>query len=426
MADFYDDFKNNINNRSEPDFNSADWSDMDARLNERPRQNIPLFWWSTAALILLLLGSNAWWFSQNKKADDKISTEINTVVLRDTIIQKEIIYQIDTVVQIQRILEIKNNAAAKRASVVAQSFASNNPFLNNKTTFISQESILFKKGFTAKDILVRAISSLQKSNSSSNDFQNSFTFSDIKNDTKEEENNLAFLTTDLKSLPTASLNFFDESKGLPLLKREKYRRHVLRNAWREIQPTGFGLEAIGTANFLLNSEIESQSSVGAGLIAAVEFSPTLRFWMSGNFEQLKYKSNTQGDLYNVPVINPPSAEFDFKYAEVSLPTLHFASGLQYYFRSNKKWSPYIGIGIGGRALYEGEAKYEFENGNLEIKEERTLPNRDFQLEYLDFQTGIVYKWNENWKTRLGFEYLQYTQKESISALRFQLGIGYRF
>ena len=426
MADFYEDFKNNINNRPEPDFNPADWADMDARLNESPKRAIPLFWWSTGALLLLLLGSNIWWIFHNEKMNSQVSNSTNTVVVRDTIIQREIIYQIDTVVQIQRIVEVENGEIARFSTPsFSQLLASNGLFPNNNNKFLSQKSALFQKEFPTSDLLDRVVSGLHKSNSSSSDSQIYSSFSDIKKDA-EERNILDFLAMDLKVLPTEDFNLSDDIKGLPLAEREEYRRHALRNIWRGIQPTGFDLEAVGNFSILLNSEIESQSTLGGGLTAAVEFSPTLRLWISGNFEKISYKCNTQGEEYNIPVITPPFPELSFKYAEVSLPALHFASGLQYYFRTDEKWNPYLGIGVGGRSLAVGEIKYEYENGNIEVEEVRTIPKRNFQLEYLDFQTGIAYQWNDHWQARLGLEYLQYTKAESISSLRFQLGMGYRF
>lgn len=423
MADFYEDFKNNINNRPEPDFNSEDWANMDARLDARPRRVVPLFWWSTAALLLLLLGSNIWWFSQNQYGQNETFNNTKTVIIKDTIYQKEIIYRIDTVVQIQRIVESKIIAsAAPNAPFYSQSFTSNGLFSNNENKYLTQKSAFTQKGFSANDLLNRAVSGLQKSNTNLNEAQLAFTLPGVGT----KRSTLDFLATDLNALATEKFTLSDDIQGLPLLEKEKYRRRVLRKVWRGMQPTGLTLGLASSFSILFDEEIVSQKIRGLGLTAAVEFSPGFRLWFAGNHESFDYKSNAAGDRYDIPVIALPSTEFTFKYAEVSRSAVNFATGLQYYFNTDKKLNPYVGIGIGGRFLTAGNVKYEFENGNTEIDEYRDIAQRAYRFEYLDFQAGIAYQWSDRWQTQLGVDFLRNREESAFSTLRFQAGVGYHF
>lgn len=428
MADFFDEFKNNINNRPEPEFAPEDWAEMNARLEARQRRSVPLWWWSTAALLLLLAGSNIWWFSQSNSTVD--STATSATVKTDTVFQKEIVYRIDTVIRTERIIETKyRTATAPQVAVDPSFFVGNGFYLNPDNAFAKQQSASFTNEYSAENLLVRAVTGLQKSNSPTDESQAKFILPGAAAAAEKRKNILDLLAVELTPLATERMHLSDAVKGLPLAEREKYRRRVLRQVWRGAQPTGFSLEASVGTSVLLNSVIQSEGTEGFGLTAAAEFGSAFRLWVSGISEPLRYRSNRQGEAYGVSVLNAPSDDFEFKYAKLSQSTLHFATGVQYSFRTRKKINPYVGLGAGGRSLGRGSIKYEFENEDNdddEYEETIDIMKRAYRFEYLTFQTGVVYRWNDRWHTRLGAEYLHDTRDELIATLRLRLGVGYGF
>lgn len=105
MEEFYQQFKDNLENRPEPEFDPAAWTDLERRM-ERAAGNagrVFNWWWAAVPLLLLLLGSNFFLYRQLSHNN----RQINALVLqKDTVLQRQVIFQLDTIYQTRTIREV--------------------------------------------------------------------------------------------------------------------------------------------------------------------------------------------------------------------------------------------------------------------------------------------------------------------------------
>ena len=97
MDDFFQQFRENLENRPEPAFEERDWRGMERLLDEQGKKRpfAPAWWWVLPFLILLL-AANAFVLLEQRKANQKLSELASR---RDTVYHTRVVYLTDTIYQ---------------------------------------------------------------------------------------------------------------------------------------------------------------------------------------------------------------------------------------------------------------------------------------------------------------------------------------
>ena len=423
MADFFDSIRDNLENHPEPEFNPADWDDMKNRIQGQSRRPLPLFWWSTAALVLLLLGSNAWWYTRSFPEGEPVMIAGEVTYVYDTIVKKEIIYQTDTLIQ------YRNRPATART---ASNFATTQKALAFQREILAGEYRIkkskrfFDQTYAADKLLHRTADALRSEQFNSASVpENLLTI--LQENKLEEREFLNFLPTGLKLIENNNIVISENLNPSPSVAKEHYRRRLLLETWRNIQPTGVIFGAEGGYVFPVGVGSEDRSGYTGGIKAGLTFSPALRMILAGNFQHLQYQSDDMGDEFGVPVISPPTDDLVFQQADVSQASLQLAVSLQYLFRAQKDFRPYVGVGFGAHSLLPAEIKYTFINpDDLELIAEYDVERQGWEAGDIHLQTGFEFRLSEYWHLPVGVNYIFNPEADTPRALQLKAGINYHF
>ncbi len=423
MADFYDSIRNNLENEPEPEFNPADWEDMKERIQRQPRRPLPIFWWSTAALLLLLLGSNIWWYANSSPDVELVKVEEKAVYIYDTIVRKEIVYQTDTLIQYRDrpsvALATPSFAATQKALAFQQQIIAGELRMKAQTNS-------FNQNYAADKLLARAANALKKEQFGSALVPENL-LAVLKEGNFEEKETLDFLPTDFKLIDNKSIVSNENLNPSPSVEKERYRRRLLLETWRNVQPTGVFIAAEGGYVFPIEVGSEDRNGYTGGLKAGLTFSPALRMMLSGNFQHIKYQTDDMGEEFGVPVISPPTDDLTFQQADVVQSSLQFAVSLQYLFRVQKDFRPYLGVGFGSHSLLPAEIKYTFTNpDDLELIAEYDVERQGWQGGDIHLQAGFEFRLSERWNLPLGVNYIFNPESNTPRVLQLKTGINYNF
>ena len=147
MDNFFDDLKNNLEHRPEPEFEESAWLAMEKTMqpNQKPKRVIG--WWWLSSLILALVMSNIWMYFQMKNANQLANTFQNSTIeiRRDTIFNSQTIYIRDTIFQNNSTIVSKNNTNSnfQKAQYSNRTFSENTFFKNDlfQNSFIENFNI---------------------------------------------------------------------------------------------------------------------------------------------------------------------------------------------------------------------------------------------------------------------------------------------
>jgi len=421
MGDFYDQFKDNINNRPEPEFHKPDWEDMAQRLDDKQKRRTPLpFWWLLGGMFLLFAVSNMWWYGQNVQGQLTNTRETKTVYIYDTIVQKEIIYRTDTIIKTQKIIErITVNAANSNSKI--SNLALSNRLKNN-------DFLAFETDFTNENLIARAVSALNNRNDVLNNQQ---AYSEAAH-TFLAEQKIKESNSEIIDLLSGEINFLDTdlfkiTDEIRLLKTENRKRYQVQKALHALEPKGFRLGAASGIPFLIGEGIKNEGGVLANLTTEIEFNAPVRLWLSGMFQFVSYETTILSDAYGAPEFTPPDDNLTLKYAKVPQPSLQLAAGMQYYFRNRQKLKPFVGIGIGAYTSYAANITYEYLNPvgselEFELMKAKTALTSGLYI----LQTGLEYEGKNNWYPRFGLDYTINSATDSPNLLQIKLGVNRKF
>ena len=423
MADFYDSIRDNLENRPEPEFNPADWEDMKQRIQGQSRRLAPLFWWTAAALLLLLLGSNAWWYTQDFSAPPTSAVTEKTVYVYDTIVRTEIVYRTDTLLQYRN---RPTTATGAQDFIAMQNALAFHRKIAASATRMQRRETAFRQGYIVENLLGRATKSLRATQ-----FPDTATdenlLAALQKNNFSDETALDFLPVDFSPIAVNNLAPAQNLTPLPLPLKDKYRRRLLQKAWRTMQPTGVLLAAEGGYVFPRGVGTEDRYGYMAGMRAGVVFSPALRLTVAGNFQHIQYQVDEMNEEIGVPVVEPPNDNLDFQQADVRQPSLQLAVGLQYLFRAQKDFRPYVGVGFGAYSLLPAELKYTFVNpDDLELIAEYDTEARGWQGGDVHLQAGFEFRLSEHWHIPLGINYIFNSAAGTPRVLHTKAGIIYQF
>ena len=432
MEDLFKQFRENLESRPEPAFESRDWQDMQARLDRNGLNRPPAFawWWMTVPFMLLLTGSNAFFFWQWKKATQPVS---NLEIRHDTVFHTQVIYTNDTVYRTrvlrERVVEYQTSYVHGRPGLLGQGI---------DTGSLGQGGVLTKNRVLQKSNLPmpqngqtgQGFTDIQSGKSTNVDLANM----PLTGQTISAEQPIVQNTA---PLPINEINrVVYHHKPLNLTHREvlipakKYKK-TLSDHLYTARPKGYQLGVSGGLAYPFGSGVDFKSGYSAGLHTAVEFSPSLRLWADAAYYKTLFLTDRMGDDIGVPIEGPPSNEYLFLQAEVPQPFLQYSAGMQYLFRSQHRLKPFVGIGLGAISLLPYDVIYEFENTTLNVEWDldRPVQRQGLITNFLVLPVGLEYGFSKHWIGQIQAIYRfnwKGTGLQSPNMLGIQGGLNYRF
>lgn len=422
MSDFFKQFRENWENRPEPDFKEQDWKALENRLDQGPsrRSSGLLFWWLLLPFLGLLLSTNIWSLVELRKANRKITS---LEIQKDTLFQSHVTIQRDTIYQTRIIRETVQTFAY----APAVNFSYNLGGLSQPFSLLKEEHLpttTYKRWETAPLsnplIALRTINkaALIAPDSTENTIKNKIFFdSELA---YLDQNPLGFLARTAPPFPY---------EANPIIQRKK----TIRQHLHSMRPKAFQLGAGGGWVNPLGKmdDINQLSGFSLGLQGTIEFSDNLRLWLDASFSESKYEAHRMDETLGVLQIAPPSDEFTFFKAEVPLPSLNYSMGMDYQLGLKGNFKPFLGAGFGTAIILSDETTYEFRNDPLDIVvtvDHTNLGRMVFSDLYL-MRTGFDYQLSNHWDWRLWGTYRAKWGRTSVfvpRTINVQTSLMYRF
>jgi hypothetical protein len=407
---FYEQFKSNLENRPEPAYDGQLWrqleKDLDREQDQKPKG---IAWWWVAALLLPLLGSNLFVFCKFQETEKQLN---NLIIKADTIFQTTHIYHTDTIYQTTEVTQkiIRYLPTPQTAVVANNNFSSKarfkNPFTNQplRSSTLLNDLIRPKTGLGLNQQIKNSSSALLA------------------------DRNIELLPYSLLELLSIESNNLKPNETKLELKNQK---KTLVQKIYGMRPKGFALGLEGGLARPVGDSFNKSEGYTVGINAQIRFSPKLRMWANTAYINTNFESSKMGEDIGIPVVNPPSDDFEFDIADVGQPILQYSVGMQYLWNATKKWKPFVGVGYGAVSLLPYEITYDFENENagFEWSFEETINQRTLVTDFLLLQVGLEYELNENWYCQLktGFSTnLKNSGIQSPQLVNLTTGLGYNF
>lgn len=435
MEDFYKQFKENLENRPEPEIGKHLWKNLEKDLDKQadtPKAAFPWWWAAIAATILfLLLGTTIFSTLEMQKVNAKMAAfEQKTKI--DTIVQTKIVYQVDTIFQTNTIQKevIRYVASAFSTTPLLNNQQPNNqPFYESKNTitpfYLEQASRgIFADNYSSSLYFADYLQKKQVESS---------TLTDIE--TKELTTAISF--TDFDALDKIGLNplvydwatLADLDITIPMV--DIKQRKTLAQQLYPMRPKGFSLGLMGGLVKPTSKVLADKFGYATGIEAAIKFSPALQLWANASFLDIILESDELNATIGIPSTAPPSDEFQFAQATAEQPTLQYSMGMQYFFNANRKWKPFLGAGYAAVKILPYDVTYEFEIPDQDIKWEidEEVSKGDLITNFLVLKGGLAYKISDNWELQVQGIYRRNLEKEGLQSpdiVSLQTGVNYSF
>lgn len=419
MSDFFNQFRQNLEQRPAPQFEENDWLAFQKRLDSL-RENRPAFagwWWLFLPLLASSLAANGLLFREIKQSKKVVSSlEIH----RDTVLLTRLIYQTDTVFQTRLVYltvsEMKNGIAREGLRPDTHRLQVSDLRIGEARKDENQEN----PGTQAGDLLTSRVG-LETLTSDS-------IF--LKTNKKSAADSTAVAARFSEKQSTVEPSLFEKNRAdstatIEIIKAHKTLSEHLAILWPTSFETGF---SAGVA-VPLGSFAVWQPGPSVGLQVVAWFSERLRMQFSGGWANPGFDSKTLDSVLEIPEIQPPSDDFKISSVDGHQPHGHFSAEMQWRFWPEKRWNPVVGFGYGAGWRLPFQATYDFKNTltGAEWIWEESVSGDDTPVGFGLVSMGVERSFSKKW-TAFGRANWRF-QPESASALRpgqldFQAGMRF--
>jgi hypothetical protein len=402
MDNFFDQFRENLSRRPDPEFAESDWEALQQRLTPAPKRRAIGWFWpgATAGLGVLLLGSNLAFYHALQRA------HAVPVVQRDTVFLTKIVRLTDTVYQL-----VPAVAHSPRPTSSPEWIWS----ANSTAPHPAEMPVKMSADRPVTEAVAEAATQALPSADSGDQARWS-------------------LLEKLPIRPQILTGAAAPVLGLDSLLAEQPPAPALAQAVtkrRQPAPQGFSL----LAHSGLALPIAAGGLQKAGLMTGLEIdwhvSSGLQLWTEVFLTQLPFEALRMDAERGVPLISPPIDDLRFIGARSQQQFRQVAAGATYAFQRSGRWRPLLGIGYNLRWQQPYDLVYEFENEAVGISwtyEQEVIPDRTPASLAL-LKAGAEYHFFRQWHLQASAGFSSLVDAGKLNRPRcyaLQLGLGYRF
>lgn len=407
MDKFLQQIKDNLENQPLPDFDANDWKAMQQKLATTSPAPAPVsshrkWWWALAAILLLSLLSNLLIFREFQKANKNNSLFSHQ---KDTTVIKEIHYHVDTVYQIISSRQ-EQELNTSRSVVRANNRINYAPSIFQKTPdYFSENKSYFKTPSLLNQLIngenARTTFGLATWQNLPNQMAN-----DEKIRLKEQE---LLKEWQNKALQKLAIRFPEIQSNalfpLPILDAQPAETNEKKTLLQRLYPFRPKSLMVGS-QFGRTYFFKTSSIWNYGLNLNVSFADNLQMWLGGQYLPMNFETKDFNQSLGIPMVNPPNDDFVLEEIKVNRRGLQVDIGMQYFFNTQQKLQPFIGLGFGTAHLFRNEINYKFENEQTDEDEEETRRLDNISRNFAVFKAGLSYQLFPRWSGRLEGVYRQ--------------------
>ena len=455
MDEFFDQIKDNLENRPEPTFEEGSWNDMKRRLDAKAASINGLLGWRLAAaalvLLLLSLGFNTWLLLDRKGEKNRHATGR----IDSTVVEKHVILKTDTIYQTRVIRETVVEQSVSEVQVYLPEFSSKTNYSidllkNNNWSYTAVSGLRSTDPNTGQahystvnDPMTRLLASKDQATTPG------------LHQLQKNADGQPYIIYDL---PTAEGSFeaYDLLANHPLDNAPTFLPDSVRRSFYYIKreltieedtvqltkgslnkyafyPKGFQLGLSFGWAYPFGKGIKTLNGYAIEAEAVIPFSKNVEMWLTGTYLTLQFESSMINEGIGVPDIAPPDDDFVFSKAEVFQSSFQFAAGMQYKFTLGRRnnWQTYFGVGLASLRILPYEVNYEFENEALGLEWilQEDIEQRKVVGNFFILRAGWAYRISDPvyWHLRASYRQNWENKAQRIpSLLSLQTGLSYRF
>ena len=403
MDEFYNQFKENLENRPEPEYQAADWEKLAQKLDDKKPVVVP-FWkrWgpAAAAAALLLLLSNAGLFYMLWQTNDDMVTiskkieqsTVDTILIKETIVYRDTLYIVN---ESENSLPNFGAAAQYRFAQKTAPIMADMPLWNRR---FSSDGFLKEKGIQAS-LLNDPIAWESRDGLLSNGNPN-----DGLLDDDAVENLWGVLNPFVHTFDLFPVNFPDPKMPEPDYTAKK-KTSIPTSVY--FTPTSFSVGGGAQVNYVTSSLPVSGLNYGLGAQVEVRLPRGLGLEGGIGFNLMQLRPDANADLSIYPSVAPSNPNDEFKYLTINWMQLQYNLGMNYAFSVSEDWQVKLGGGVMARQFLNQDYIFEFiDTAGAEYYLQQENYATGFGMNSYYIKAGTIWQWNKQWSLHTGLYYQQ--------------------
>ncbi len=384
MDHFEQQFRDQWNNRQEPEFQEGDWKLLQSQLQAKSSRR-----WPGWLLLLPWLGIGGLLYFLNHVHHDLQTLQAN---------QSSALTITDTIVQIQE--RITHDTVHVYHTVI-----------HRDTLFIQDQFV--DSGYAAADPgSMQATFPLSPPGSHSS-LKAGLTILPLPNNTaqqplsEQEWRTLSGLSgVWIKKVQSA----FPRSMAIPVEKmnvNHTPKVNVVRKVIYQMRPDGLAVSGEGSSLTPVGSGIRQATGYGIGIQGALLYGDHWEMGVGASFNQMSFEIQKFDAVLGVPAVDPPSESFDFVAAEVIRPFIALDLQGGYTLSGKSRLSPFFEGGLRVIITQPFDVLYDFQDPITGVTwTYETSPAGEIQLPVQAMLgAGLKYRLGSSWSLGLQGQYL---------------------
>lgn len=389
MDAFDHQFRDQWENRPEPEFHPGDWDKLNQRLHPESRRRFPF--WLFLLLPMLGVGGLALWVNQlHHQLETFRLNPMETPIRQDTLIQVSELITRDTIYSVRTVVH--------RDTV----FIMEQPMVQLSTTDDTEEPgipVSHRVESTGMDPSLRSpgLSGHVDGHSLAPD-------PDSLGAVRVNEN----LTT--QTVPETELVLHSATED-----QQPGRKPGLRKVLHAIRPNGIVLGMEGGGVFPVAKGLTQQNGYSLGIRGAVFYGTSWEVGLKGAYNAMSFEIERFDAAFGVPEVAPPSESFEFMAAEVIRPFFSLDLQARYFLWHQRPLSPFLETGLCAIMTQPYEVLYDFRNVATGVT--WTYENKPDGESQVPIQAlmgaGLRYRLGSSWAFGLHGQYLLNLSRKNV-------------
>lgn len=393
MDAFDNQFRDQWENRPEPEFHPGDWDKLNQRLHPESRRRFPF--WLFLLLPMLGMGGLALWVNQlHRQLETFQSSQLETSIMHDTLIQVRELVTRDTIFSVRTVVH-RDTVYVIEQMMVQQTTTNDEEasgiHISNRIESVGMEPSSNPPGM-----------------------------SDRINDLSLAPNPERMEIERLAGSVNKNLTSQAATDVIPALHSEAVdqgtrRNQVLRKTLHAMRPDGVVVGIEGGGVFPVAKGLTQQTGYSLGIRGAMTYGPSWELGLRGAYNTMSFEIERFDAAFGVPEVAPPSESFEFMAAEVIRPFFSLDLQARYLLLHQRPLSPFLEAGLRTIMTQPYEVLYDFQNVATGVT--WTYENKPKGESQLPIQAlmgaGLRYRLGSSWAFGLHGQYLLNLSRKNV-------------